>query len=374
MVVKKSTSVYGSIEETNHLLDLSSFTATTNEFNKRSSSNNEIAKNINSHRRHRFYNAWVTTALLLTTCIFLLSVTFLIVRGSNFQSNINSNASSTKMHMLQSDKTTVDLSSQLVTADSSSTKVDLTTRVIVVEGPATSSNNAGIMIEITLQPNEQIISDSDTLLYMTDNIQYSLERRGPTMLRLDEYGSTMLIEGKITVDVFKNIGTGPGKIGLATEFPGRILPIHLEDYDDNTIIGNEHSFLAASYDVTLDFEQQRLKGASNVNANMWYSIFGYLIRLEKISGTGTIYLSGSGNIVAKQLEEGEKLKLIDSAWVAMTNRMKMEYSTGKRNSIFALPLLEVEGPGTIWIDTAPLKRMVDLIHKMTPPKEGNDGE
>lgn len=217
----------------------------------------------------------------------------------------------------------------------------------VVEGP--SSNAA--MLQVTLQPGEKMVSDANTLLYMSDGISFDREFRGDPFNRIVQGGGSRLV-----TDVFSNNGNEKKTetLALAPALPSRIIPVQLEDFD-NTIIGNVHSFLAAPYSVNLDFERTSLQGPKLFN----------LLRMERVTGKGTVYLTGSGNIIAKQLQPGEKLKLFPGAWVAMTDHMKMDFVKGRSN-IFAGSLLEVEGPGTIWIDTSPISRIVDEIDSRLP--------
>ena len=213
----------------------------------------------------------------------------------------------------------------------------------VVEGPSNAE-----MLELTLKADEKILTDTGTLLYMSDGVSFDREFRGNNLNRLVQ-------GGRLVANVFSNNNAQtPATVALAPQFPSRILPVQLEDHD-NTIIGNVHSFLAAPYNIELDYERTSLEGPKLFNT----------IRMERVTGRGTVYLTGSGNILAKKVESGEKLKLYPGAWVAMTDGMKMDFVKG-RSYLFAGSLLEVEGPGTIWIDTAPISRIINEIDERLP--------
>lgn len=219
----------------------------------------------------------------------------------------------------------------------------------VIEGPSNAE-----MLEVTLQPGDKILADTGTLLYMTDGVSFDSEFRGDALKRFVQ-------GGRLVANVFTNgeenhLPNNAATVALAPAFPSRILPVQLEDYG-NTIIGNVHSFLAAPYNVELDYERTSLDGPKLFN----------LLRMERVTGKGTVYLTGSGNIFAKQLKSGEKLKLYPGAWVAMTDHMKMDFVKG-RSRFFSGSLLEVEGPGTIWIDTAPITRIVNEIDDRLPKR------
>lgn len=212
----------------------------------------------------------------------------------------------------------------------------------VIEGPSNSE-----MVEVTLAPGEQMLSEVDTLLYASDGVSFKIEYRGQTVGRI-------LQGGRLATNAFTNDSPKEATVAFAPQFPSRILPVQLKDHG-GTIISNVHSILATPYNVELDFERSSLHGPKVFN----------LLRQERVAGTGTIYLTGAGNIIEKQLSAGEKLKLYPGAWVAMTDNMPMDFVKG-RNNIFAQSLLEVEGPGTIWIDTSPIQRTIDEIDHRLP--------
>ena len=180
---------------------------------------------------------------------------------------------------------------------------------------------------------------------MSEGVSFDSEYRGNTVNRFVQ-------GGRLVANVFTNQNEQrTATVALAPKFPSRVLPVQLEDYG-NTIISNVHSFLAAPYDVEFDYERTSLQGPKLFN----------MLRMERVSGKGTVYLTGSGNILAKQLGKGEKLKLYPGAWVAMTDNMKLDFVQGRANP-FDGSLLEVEGPGTIWIDTSPITRIVNEIEE-----------
>mmetsp|Transcript_35539 Transcript_35539/g.86146 ORF Transcript_35539/g.86146 Transcript_35539/m.86146 type:complete len:296 (+) Transcript_35539:113-1000(+) len=212
----------------------------------------------------------------------------------------------------------------------------------VVEGPSNAE-----MLEITLSPGEAILSEKSSLLYATDGIDVFRSLRGGSKL------NRIFLGAKIAMDACVNEGTGPATIGLATHFPSRVIPVKLQDYG-GTILGNQDSFLAAPSNVDLNFELEAVNG----------KLLGGFQRIERMTGVGTVYLTGSGNIIQKDLGPNESLRIYSGAWVAMTDDMKLQY-VKKRDAFFSSYLLKVEGPGTVWIDTAPISRIVnDLDHRL----------
>jgi uncharacterized protein (AIM24 family) len=54
----------------------------------------------------------------------------------------------------------------------------------------------------------------------------------------------------------------------------------------------------------------------------------------------------------------------------MTEGIDIEYTKARENnnSIFALSVMTLQGPGTVWIDTAPIQRIIDEIDGRLPHK------
>ena len=220
---------------------------------------------------------------------------------------------------------------------------------IVIEGPSNAE-----MLDITLPPGGKVICDIRTILYMTDGVESSIETRGGSTFRRAVQGV------KPYVTVYTNtLSSTSAHVGVAPEFPSRIVPIRLQDYG-GAIVGNTGSFLAAPNDVALDFERTRLKGLALS-----------FLKMERITrAQGTVYLAGSGNIIAKEIKQGETLRIFPGAWVAMTDQMELEAVQSRQISKVAFVrqqrLVLIRGPGTVWIDTAPISRIVDELERRLP--------
>lgn len=213
----------------------------------------------------------------------------------------------------------------------------------IIVGPSNAE-----MLQVTLKPGDGILVEPGSFLYSTDGIELRRTFRG---------GSTsgrLFLGAKIAMDVCTNTGNQNAEVGLTPHFPSRIIAIHLEDYG-GTILGNTESFLAARSDVDLDYGWDRVEG-------QWRSFYQ---PLERMTGRGRVFLVGSGNIIVKEIGTGEKIRLFEGAWVAMTDHMNLRY-VKERDSFFSDYNLEVQGPGTIWIDTAPISRIVRDIEGRLP--------
>jgi len=86
--------------------------------------------------------------------------------------------------------------------------------------------------------------------------------------------------------------------------------------------------------------------------------------LEEVTGKGSVYLTGSGNVVQRQLEAGETIRVPNSALVALEASMEYErvfVDGGLQNILFGrqgLFMIVIKGPGTVWVDSAPIDGLV----------------
>ena len=89
--------------------------------------------------------------------------------------------------------------------------------------------------------------------------------------------------------------------------------------------------------------------------------------MQKITGPGKVYLEIDGEVVKKELQAGEKLKVDNGYVAAMTSAVKLDITTvpGLKNIVFGgegLFLTTVEGPGTVWLQSMPISKLAGLLY------------
>lgn len=93
--------------------------------------------------------------------------------------------------------------------------------------------------------------------------------------------------------------------------------------------------------------------------------------LEKLSGTGTAFLEVDGDVVEKELQPGEIIKVDTGNVVAFQNGVSYEIETvrGFKNILFGgegLFLTKLTGPGKIILQTQNIKDFVAVLSKYIP--------
>jgi len=154
------------------------------------------------------------------------------------------------------------------------------------------------VLDVQLNPNESVFSESGELSWMTASIQMTTH--------------TQMGGGGGLFGILKRVAGGgslfmteyramqyPGEVSFATKVPGHIVPIPVGPGQEYMI--HRHGFLCATDGVTIGVGFQQSLGAGVFGGN------GFL--LQKIAGQGTAWLELSGELIMKTLAPGEVLRV-----------------------------------------------------------------
>jgi uncharacterized protein (TIGR00266 family) len=219
------------------------------------------------------------------------------------------------------------------------------------------------VLDVLLDPNESVYSESGELSWMTGSIQ---------MMTHTQMGG-----GGGLFGVLKRVAGGgsifmteyrayqyPGEVSFATKVPGHIVPIELGQGPEYMV--HRHGFLCATTQVTIGVGFQQSLGAGIFGGD------GFL--LQKVGGAGTAWLELSGEMIVKNLAPGETLRVHPGHVGAFQTSVSFQITTvpGIRNMIFGgdgLFLAVLTGPGTVWLQTLPISRLAHQIGEYLPRQE-----
>jgi uncharacterized protein (TIGR00266 family) len=219
------------------------------------------------------------------------------------------------------------------------------------------------VLEIDLQPNESVFSESGELSWMTGSIQMATH--------------TQMGGGGGLFGVLKRVAGGgsifmteyrawqfPGTVSFATKVPGHIVPVELGNGQEFMV--HRHGFLCATPQVTISVGFQQSLGAGIFGGD------GFL--LQRVGGMGTAWLELSGELIQKNLAPGEVLRVHPGHVGAFQTSVGFQITTvpGIKNMIFGgdgLFLAELAGPGTVWLQTLPISRLAHQISEYLPQGE-----
>ncbi len=153
------------------------------------------------------------------------------------------------------------------------------------------------------------------------------------------------------------------KIAFASTVAGEILPIDMSQ--SKGIICQKGAFLCAeeSIDLSVTFSKKFSAGL--------FGGEGFI--LQKISGTGMVFLEIDGNKIEKELAPGEVLKVDTGNVVAFDESVQYEIETVKGlKNIFlggeGLFLTKLTGPGKVILQTQNFNEFAGRIARFIPGK------
>lgn len=147
------------------------------------------------------------------------------------------------------------------------------------------------------------------------------------------------------------------EIAFSSSFPGKILEFDLSEGE--TIIAQKRAFLCAENSIDISMHFRKKLGAG------FFGGEGFI--MQKITGPGKVFLEIDGEVIKKELAEGEKLKIDNGYVAAMTKGVELSIETvpGLKNIMFGgegLFLTTLKGPGTVWLQSMPISKLASLLY------------
>ncbi|MDS0528435.1 TIGR00266 family protein [Clostridium sp. SHJSY1] len=227
--------------------------------------------------------------------------------------------------------------------------------------------------EIELDPNESVVAEAGAMMYMDNSIQMETifgdgsdkGQSGGLMGKLMGAGKRVLTGESLFMTMYTNIGVGKQRVAFAAPYPGKIIPLDLNNFN-NKIICQKDSFLCAAKGVAVGIELTRKIGAG------FFGGEGFI--LQKLEGDGLAFVHAGGTIIKRDLSSGEKLRVDTGCVVAFTRGVDydIELAKGVKSAIFGgegLFLTTLTGPGTVWLQSIPFNRLAAKIIRMAPSRK-----
>ncbi|MBO5478293.1 MAG: TIGR00266 family protein [Clostridia bacterium] len=203
-----------------------------------------------------------------------------------------------------------------------------------------------------LAKGESVITENGGMSWMDDGIEMKTTTNGGIMK-----GIGRAFAGE---SIFMNMYTAQKddvEIGFSSCFPGQILEFDLKEGE--SIIAQKRSFLCSEKTVDIRMQFRKKLGAG------FFGGEGFI--MQKITGPGKVYLEIDGNVIKRELAEGEKLKVDNGYVAAMTQNVKLDIETvkGVKNILFGgegLFITTLQGPGTVYLQTMPVSKLASLLY------------
>lgn len=220
-------------------------------------------------------------------------------------------------------------------------------------------------VEIELDPFETVIAEAGSFMMMDDGIELATIFGDGSQQQASQgiWGKVLaagkrLITGEsLFMTAFTHGGEGKKRVSFASPYPGRIIPLDLSQLEGK-VVCQKDAFLCAAKGVSIGIEFSQKLGRG------FFGGEGFI--MQKIEGDGLAFVHAGGNIVEKELQIGEVMRVDTGCLVAFTRHVDydIEMVKGVRNMLFGgegLFYARLQGPGKVWIQSLPFSRLADRI-------------
>jgi len=227
-------------------------------------------------------------------------------------------------------------------------------------------------VEIELDPHEGVVAESGSFMMMDDNITMDTifgDGSGQSkdiLGSLFSAGKRLLTGESLFMTVFTNASGQKRKISFASPYPGKIIPVHLTDFN-REFICQKDAFLCAAKGVSISIEFSKKIGRGLFGGE------GFI--MQKVQGDGLAFLHASGTVVKRELKAGEMLRVDTGCLVGFSRTVDydIEFVGGIRNTIFGgegMFFATLRGPGTVAIQSLPFSRLANRVLAYAPKSGG----
>lgn len=213
------------------------------------------------------------------------------------------------------------------------------------------------VLEVYLQPGEQLVTPRGELSWMSPNVRMSQTTSAGGGGRLMQGLKRVMGGGSLFLTVFE-AGGGPGMVAFAAKLPGHIVPVDVGN--GQSYVVHRRGWLCGTVGITPTVAfQQSFRGG------LWGGE-GFI--LQRLDGEGRAWIELSGELTTYTLEAGQTL-LVHPGHIGMF-QAQVQFSItqvpGIANKLFGADgfhLVALTGPGQVWLQSMPLP---SLAHALEP--------
>ncbi|GAB4015027.1 TIGR00266 family protein [Spirosoma koreense] len=219
------------------------------------------------------------------------------------------------------------------------------------------------IVEIELDPNETVIAEAGSMLFMEDGISFETKMGDGSqpdqgfLGKLLQAGSRMIMGESLFMTHFTNRGVGKRKVAFAAPYPGTVMPVNLANIYGNTLIVQKDAFLCAALGTKLSIQFNQRLGSG------FFGGEGFI--LEKVQGDGMAFIHAGGVVIERTLNN-ETLRVDTGCVVGFEPSINFDIQRagGLRSMVFGgegLFLATLRGSGKVWIQSMPISKLVQRL-------------
>ena len=233
-------------------------------------------------------------------------------------------------------------------------------------------------VEVELDPGESAVAEAGAMMYKDASIEMNTvfgdgsaqDQGGRFLDKLIGAGKRLVTGESLFTTVFTHTGAGKAHVAFGAPFAGNIMAIRLTDVGGR-LICQKDSFLAAAKGVQIGIHFQRkiLTGL--------FGGEGFI--MQKLEGTGWVFVHMGGTVVERELADGETLHVDTGCLAALTETVHYDVvqAGGIKTMLFGgegLFFATLRGPGKVWLQSLPFSRLAGRMLAAAPQHGGSRGE
>src|SRR5947209_930529 len=216
------------------------------------------------------------------------------------------------------------------------------------------------VLEIQLAAEESVVAVAGELSWMSSSIELNTTTQTAGGAGFLGVLKRVAGGGSIFMTEYRARGAA-GQVAFATKLPGHIVPVEVSPEHEYMI--HRHGFLCATPQIQISVGFQQSLGAGIFGGS------GFL--LQRLTGQGVAWLELSGELVVRDLQPGETLRVHPGHVGAFQSSVSFQITTvpGIKNMIFGgdgIFLAALTGPGRIWLQTLPIARLAHALAEYMP--------
>lgn len=222
-------------------------------------------------------------------------------------------------------------------------------------------------VEVELDPQETVMAEAGAFMYKDSPVQMQTifgdgSSQQGFMGKLLSAGKRVLTGESLFMTAFTHMGNGKAKVAFASPYPGKIIPLDLQQLGGK-VVCQKDAFLCAAKGVSIGIQFQRKLGTGLFGGE------GFI--MEKLEGDGLAFVHAGGHIIERDLAPGEVLHIDTGCIVAYTKDVDFDIQAigGIRNTLFGgegFFFAVLRGPGKVWLQTLPISRLASRIYQYAP--------
>ena len=209
------------------------------------------------------------------------------------------------------------------------------------------------MVTIELGPQDEVYGEAGSMKYMSGNVEMETKGKGGFMK-----GMKRKLSGESYFLTHFKTKSGNGLIGFAGNTPGKIKTLDLSS--GKNYVCQKDAFLCAEEGVDLDIAFQKKLGAGLFGGE------GFI--LQKLSGNGMAFVHVMGDLMEKDLDQGQVLRVSTGNVAAFESSVNydIQRTGGVKSSLLSgegIFMTTLHGPGKVWLQSMTLRDLASELSR-----------